>query len=203
MNTKTATKSTKKGLLIILSGPSGVGKGTIRKRIIDDEELNLVYSVSLTTRKPRNGEVDGVDYRFVTHEYFEKAIKENNLLEWAEFVGNFYGTPKDWVEGQREHGKNVLLEIEVDGAEQVLSTQKGSDVFSIFLIPPTFEELKNRIRNRKSESSEVIQQRLEKAESEIGLKYQYHYVVLNDDPDRAANEIKDIIRSKMNAKIVS
>ena len=193
----------KKGLLIILSGPSGVGKGTIRKKIMDNPELNLVYSISLTTRSPRNEEVDGVDYRFVSRSTFEKYIKEDNLLEWAEFVGNYYGTPKDWVEEQRNLGKNVILEIEVEGATQVLSTQRGNRVFSIFLIPPSLEELRRRIRNRHSETPDIIAKRLAKAENEIGLKYQYHFVVLNDDQDRAAEEISQIISSKINAKITS
>lgn len=200
---KTNKPATQSGFLIILSGPSGVGKGTIRKLIIDDPELNLIYSVSLTTRQPRNQEVDGVDYRFVSHNLFEEYIRTDNLLEYAHFVGNYYGTPKDWVEKQREDGKNVLLEIEVEGAQKVLASQKGSKVFSIFLIPPSFEELEKRIRNRQSESPEVIARRLEKARSEMGLKYHYHYVVLNDDADRAAQEIKDIILSKINAKIIS
>ena len=192
-----------KGLLIILSGPSGVGKGTIRKKIMDNPDLNLIYSVSLTTRKPRNEEVDGIDYRFIKRKKFEEYIQEDNLLEWAEFVGNYYGTPKDWVEEQRRLGKNVILEIEVEGATKVLASQKGNKVFSIFVIPPSLEELRQRIRNRHSETPEVINKRLAKAENEIGLKYQYHFVVLNDDADRAANEIANIIRSKVNAKILS
>ena len=199
----TAKTELKKGLLIILSGPSGVGKGTIRKRIMENPDLNLVYSVSLTTRKPRNEEVDGVDYKYISKEKFEEYIAKDNLLEWAEFVGNYYGTPKDWVEEQRNQGKNVILEIEVEGATQVLSTQKGNRVFSIFLIPPSLEELRRRIRNRHSETPDVISKRLAKAENEIGLKYQYHYVVLNDNQDRAAEEISQIILSKINAKITS
>ena len=195
--------SGKKGLLIILSGPSGVGKGTIRKRIIERPELNLVYSVSLTTRKPRNDEVSGVDYKYISKPEFEKYIAEDNLLEWAEFVGNYYGTPKDWVEEQRNAGKNVILEIEVEGATKVLASQRGDRVFSIFLIPPSLEELRRRIRNRHSETPDVISKRLAKAENEIGLKYQYHYVVLNDDPQRAADEIAQIILSKINARIIS
>jgi len=114
----------KKGLLIILSGPSGVGKGTVRKRIMKNEKLNLVYSISMTTRVPRNMEQDGQDYYFVSQEEFQKNIDNNNFLEWAEFVGNRYGTPKNKVEELRSQGKNVFLEIEINGAEQVLDKVK-------------------------------------------------------------------------------
>ena len=109
-----------KGLLIVLSGPSGVGKGTVRKQIFKDESLNLAYSISMTTRLPRNGEIDGIDYYFVSQETFENAIKNNELLEYAHFVGNYYGTPKFSVEKLRNEGKNVFLEIEVEGAKKVL-----------------------------------------------------------------------------------
>lgn len=194
-------KTVKKGMLIILSGPSGVGKGTIRRKIMEDKSLNLFYSISLTTRKPRKRERDGVDYYFVSEEEFDRDIRNDNLLEWAEFVGHRYGTPRDRVEEARALGKNVILEIEVEGTKQVLSKCRGNDVFSIFLIPPTIEVLEERIRRRKSESDEVIKARVDKARSEMGLKYNYHYIVLNDDVDRAASEIKNIIRNKMNAKI--
>lgn len=190
-----------KGLLIILSGPSGVGKGTVRKKVMEDLSLNLVYSISMTTRQPRNKEQDGVDYFFVSQEDFQKNVDNGNMLEWAYFVGNYYGTPKDYVEKLRSEGKNVFLEIEVDGARQVMQKCQGSDVFSIFLIPPSLEALESRIRGRKSESEEIIHERLEKAKREMGLKYHYHYVVLNDDVDRAANEIQSIIRNKINATI--
>ncbi len=190
-----------KGLLIILSGPSGVGKGTIRRKVMEDLSLNLVYSISMTTRKPRNQEVEGEDYFFVSDEEFDRNVENGNLLEWASFVGNRYGTPKDYVERLRAEGKNVFLEIEVDGARQVMQKCQGSDVFSIFLIPPSLEALEQRIRGRRSESEEIIRERLEKAKREMGLKFHYHYVVLNDDVDRAANEIKGIIRSKINAVI--
>lgn len=191
----------KRGLLIIISGPSGVGKGTIRRKVMEDQSLNLAYSISMTTRKPRNVEKEGVDYFFVSDEEFDRNIAEGNMLEWAKFVGNRYGTPKDYVERLRQEGKNVILEIEVEGAKQVLKKCQGSDVFSIFLLPPSMEALESRIRNRKSESEEMIQERLEKAKREIGLKYHYHYIVLNDDVDRASEEIKGIIRSKLHAKI--
>ncbi len=187
----------KKGLLIILSGPSGVGKGTVRKVVMEDESLNLAYSISMTTRSPRNMEVDGIDYFFVTHEEFDANLARNNLLEHAYFVGNHYGTPKDYVEKLRNEGKNVILEIEIEGAKQVMSKCKGDGVFSIFLIPPSLEALEARIRGRRSESDDIIRERLEKAKREIDLKDSYDYVVLNDDVNRAANEIKDIIRAKI------
>ena len=192
----------KKGLLIILSGPSGVGKGTVRRKVMEDESLHLAYSISMTTRKPRNQEVDGVDYFFVSNEEFDRNVEEGNMLEWASFVGNRYGTPKDYVEKLRNEGKNVILEIEVEGAKQVMKKCQVSDVFSIFLLPPSMEALEERIRGRKSESEEIIHERLEKAKREIGLKYQYHYIVLNDDVERASDEIRSIIRSKMNARII-
>lgn len=191
----------KKGLLIIISGPSGVGKGTIRRKVMEDNSLNLAYSVSMTTRTPRDREIDGVDYYFVSREEFQKHVDNGNLLEWAEFVGNCYGTPASYVEKLREEGKNVILEIEVEGAKQVLSKCKGNDVFSIFLLPPSFKDLEKRIRRRKSDTSDAIHERLEKAKREIGLKHQYHYVVLNDNIERASNEVIDIIRAKINSKI--
>lgn len=194
--------SMKKGLLIIMSGPSGVGKGTIRRKVMEDTSLNLAYSVSMTTRAPRAKEVDGSDYFFVSKEVFDANLKAGNFLEHAEFVGNSYGTPKDYVEKLRNDGKNVLLEIEVEGAKQVLDKMRGNDVFSIFLIPPSYEALEKRIRGRSSESEEIIQERLQKARREMGLKYNYHFIVLNDNVDRAADEIRSIIRSKINAKTI-
>ena len=192
----------KRGLLIIMSGPSGVGKGTIRREVMKDKSLNLFYSVSMTTRNRRPGEVDGEDYYFVSKEEFQRNIDNDNLLEWAEFVGNRYGTPKDKVEAMRDEGKNVMLEIEVNGTTQVLEKCQGHDVVSIFIIPPSFEELENRIRHRGTESDEVIKQRVEKAKREMELKYHYEFIVLNDDLERASEEVRDIIRSKMNAKII-
>lgn len=184
-----------KGLLIIMSGPSGVGKGTIRNKLFEKNDLNLFYSVSMTTRKPRPGEVDGSDYYFVTREEFDKNIASGNLLEWAEFVGNRYGTPKDKVEKMREEGKNVLLEIEVNGTSQVL--QKVDDVISIFILPPSLKELENRIRGRSTETEEVIQERLAKATKELDFQKQYKFKVINDDIDRAVEEVRNIIKDNM------
>ena len=181
-----------KGKLIILSGPSGVGKGTVRAVLMKDESLKLFYSVSMTTRQPRPGEVDGREYYFVTPEEFQRNIDNGNLLEWAEFVGNRYGTPKDKVEQMREQGKNVLLEIEVNGTLSVLS--KCHDALSIFLIPPSLEALENRIRSRRTEPEDIVQQRLNKARIEMGMQDRYDHVVVNDDVERAAAEIAKIIR---------
>ena len=165
----------KKGLLIVLSGPSGVGKGTVRKKVFKDESLNLAYSISVTTRAPRNMEKEGVDYFFVDIPTFKKMIEENKFLEYTYFVGNYYGTPLDYVEKLRNEGKNVFLEIEIEGAKEVLSKCKGDDVISIFLVPPSLEELERRIRGRKSETDDVIQERLLKAQREIAYKQNYQY----------------------------
>lgn len=188
----------KKGLLIILSGPSGVGKGTVRRQIMKEKLVDLSYSVSMTTRLPRDKEIDGVDYYFVTREQFEKKIAEGGFLEHAEFVGNYYGTPKDKVEELRNQGKNVFLEIEINGATQVLSQVKDEGVISFFLMPPSFDALESRIRKRKSESEEVIQERLQKGRKEMTMTENYDYVIKNDQVVRAAHEIADIIINKMN-----
>lgn len=181
----------KKGLLIILSGPSGVGKGTVRRYFENDERLNLAYSTSMTTREPRNGEIDGKDYFFTSRQDFENAIKNGELLEYAEFVGNYYGTPLKEVEKLRNEGKNVILEIEVQGATQV--QEKCPDALSIFIIPPSMEELEKRIRGRKTEAEEIVQQRLAKAAQEMKTIPQYKYIVCNDDPKLAAELITTII----------
>lgn len=184
-----------KGLLIILSGPSGVGKGSIRRRLFMEEELNLVYSISMTTREPRMNEIDGVDYFFVTREEFDQNIKQDNLIEYSEFVGNYYGTPKSYVERLLNEGKNVLLEIEVNGAQQVV--KKMPDAITIFLMPPSLEELERRIRGRRTESEDIVQERLAKAAREMKLQNKYKHVVFNDDLETASLEIAKIIRSYM------
>ncbi len=187
----------KPGLLIILSGPSGVGKGTIRKRIMEDESLQLSYSVSMTTRSKRTGEINGKDYFFVDQPTFQSAIDQNNLLEWAEFVGNRYGTPKAEVQQLRSLGKNVLLEIEINGAKQVIAKTMSPGLVTIFLMPPSFEALEARIRKRKTESESIIQERLEKAKREMNLHHDYQYLVINDNLERAADQIKQIIKERM------
>lgn len=185
----------KKGLLIVISGPSGVGKGTVIKEFLKDPDLNLSYSVSMTTRAKRPGEVDGVNYYFVTREQFEQAVKEGKLLEWTEFVNNYYGTPLEGVEKLRNEGKNVLLEIEVNGCRQV--KEKCPDALTIFIVPPSMKELEARIRGRRTEPEEIVQQRLAKAAKELEQSGNYRYIVCNDDVSLAADIIRVIIRHHM------
>ncbi len=184
-----------RGLLIVISGPSGVGKGTVIEKFIHDPDLNLTYSVSMTTRPRRPGEVDGVNYYFGSREEFLRARDNGELLESAEFVNNFYGTPLKKVEELRNAGKNVLLEIEVQGCQQVV--QKCPDALTIFIVPPSMQELEKRIRGRATEPEEIVQQRLEKARREMAMTNQYKYVVCNDKPDLAADIIRVIIRDHM------
>jgi len=187
----------KRGLLIIMSGPSGVGKGTIREELMKNDDLNLHYSVSMTTRGMRPGEVNGREYYFVSREEFDKNIAKDNLLEWAEFVGNRYGTPRDKVEQMRNEGKNVMLEIEVNGTAQVLNKVQDDGVISIFIAPPSIEELENRLRGRGTESEEVIKSRVAKASQELGFKNQYKFIVINDKLDKAVDDVRQIILKAM------
>jgi guanylate kinase len=184
----------KKGLLIILSGPSGVGKGTVRKYIMKRNVLDLTFSISMTTREPRAAETNGVEYYFVSREEFQKNIDNDNFLEWAEFVGNRYGTPKSYVEELRNQGKNVILEIEINGAEQVLKKVKDDRVISFFLKPPSLKQLEERIRKRKSENEETIQKRLNKGKAEMEKAKNYDFIILNDRIKRAGEEIISIIK---------
>ena len=185
----------KKGLLIVVSGPSGVGKGTILNKLMEDEELKLAYSVSMTTREKRPGEEEGVNYYYVTKEQFEQAIENGEMLEHAEFVGNYYGTPLSEIRRLRGEGRNALLEIEVEGCMQV--KEKVPDALTIFIVPPSLKELENRIRGRRSEAEEIVQQRLAKASKELEMTGQYRYVVCNDDIQLAADIIRVIIRHHM------
>lgn len=180
------------GLLIIFSGPSGVGKGTVRQYFMQDESLNLAYSISMTTRKKRDNEQEGVDYFFVNEERFLQAIAQDELLEHANFVGNYYGSPRAYINQLRQAGKNVILEIEVEGAKQVLA--KCPEALSIFLVPPSLAELERRIRDRKSEAEAAIEKRLLKAEKELTEVKDYKYIVCNQDPTVAAQVIAQIIK---------
>ena len=183
-----------RGLLIVLSGPSGVGKGTVRKALFDMPNHNLVYSVSMTTRKMRPGEKDGVDYYFVSKDEFEQRIHEGKFLEYAEFVGNYYGTPLDKINENLERGNEVVLEIEVDGALQV--KEKVPNCVMIFLVPPGKEALYERLRRRGTESEEVIEERVQKANREFKKAKYYDYIVVNDEVHNAADRIMAIIRAE-------
>ena len=186
----------KKGLLIIMSGPSGVGKGAIRKKVMEDESLKLWFSVSMTTRSIRPGEENGREYFFVSKEEFKKTLHEGGLLESNQYVNNYYGTPKAKVEEMREKGYNVMLEIDVNGAEQVMKAIGKENVVSIFILPPSMEELETRIRGRSTESEEIVQKRLAKARKELPFKKDYRYHVINDSLERCAEEIKSIIKKE-------
>ncbi len=183
----------KEGLLIVVSGPSGVGKGTVcsalRKRMPE-----LTYSVSATTRAPREGEKEGVNYFFKSVPEFKKMIENDELIEWAQYVGNYYGTPRRFVEETLRAGKDILLEIEVQGALQV--RQRFPEGIFIFLMPPTLEELKKRIRHRGTETEESLASRLGVAEDEFRLIHHYDYVVINDVVEKACERIQAIITAE-------
>ncbi|MDK7828758.1 guanylate kinase [Enterococcus faecalis] len=183
-----------RGLLIVLSGPSGVGKGTVRKAIFDSEENDFQYSISMTTRKQREGEVDGVDYYFRSREEFEAMIEAGEMLEYAEYVGNYYGTPLMYVNQTLDEGKDVFLEIEVQGAKQV--KDKVPDGVFIFLTPPDLAELKSRIIGRGTDEMSVIEERMAVAREEIEMMALYDYAVVNDEVPLAVQRIKDIIASE-------
>ena len=185
-----------KGLLIVYSGVSGVGKGTILAQLMPMEDLNLAYSVSMTTRAPREGEVEGVNYFFVSKKRFLEAVKNNELLEHARFVGNDYGTPREYVEKMREEGKNVILEIEIRGAKQVM--KKCPDALSIYIVPPSIEELERRLRERSSEDEQTLMKRISKAKKELKDIDFYEHIVCNDDLDKAVEDIREIILNEMN-----
>ena len=182
-----------KGLLIVLSGPSAVGKGTVCAAL-RKEDTEIQYSVSATTREPRDGETEGVSYFYKTKAEFEEMKENNELLEWAEYVGNCYGTPRKFVEETIATGKDVILEIEVQGALQVKETFPEG-VF-IFLMPPSLKELRKRIENRGTESPELIDSRMSVAKEEIELMDKYDYVVENDEVDLAVKRIKAIVTAE-------
>ncbi len=178
-----------KGQLLVVSGPSGAGKGTICKALIEKNPIWI--STSCTTRKPRTGEVDGVNYFFIEREEFLKRIDNDEFLEYAEVYGNFYGTPRSEVLRLLDEGKDVILEIDIQGALKIKSSYPEG-VF-IFIMPPSMEELRNRITNRGSETPESLKTRLEAAYDEISFASKYDYAVVNDEVDKAVKKIESII----------
>ena len=183
--------------LFVISGCSGVGKGTVLKEFMARNSDDFMLSVSCTTRKPRVGEVDGVNYFLLTHEEFEKAVQEDKFLEHAQFAGNFYGTKKKFIKQKFEEGLNIILEIETQGALQVKS--KMPEAVLIFIAPPGqgVDELEKRLRGRNTEDEETIQRRLAEAKVELERAKQYDYVVVNDDLEHAINEVEEITRKEL------
>lgn len=183
-----------RGLLIVFSGPSGVGKGTVRQEIFSTPDHKFEYSVSMTTRAQRPGEVDGKDYFFRSREEFEELIRKGQMLEYAEYVGNYYGTPLTYVNETLDKGIDVFLEIEVQGALQV--KKKVPDAVFIFLTPPDLNELQERLIGRGTDSEEVIAKRIERAREEIALMSEYDYAIVNDEVPLAAERVKRVIEAE-------
>ncbi len=186
-------KTKKQGLLIVLSGPSGSGKNTVCD-MAKEVMPNIWESVSMTSRKPRKGEVDGKDYYFVSEEEFEKNIEDGKMLEHAKFAGNYYGTPRESVQKQLDAGRDVLLVIEIQGALQI--KEKIPQALFVFLLPPSMKELKRRLRMRKTETEEKLMERFETAYKEINELPKYNYVIVNDKADEAARKLEAIISAE-------
>ena len=182
----------KKGILVVLSGFSGAGKGTIMKELI--KRYPYFLSVSATTRTPRQGEVNGIDYYFHTKEEFESMIEQGELIEWAEYVGNYYGTPKKAVEKQLNDGKDVLLEIEMQGG--MLVKEQFPEAVLLFVTPPSFDELKRRLVGRGTETEEQIDKRMQRATEEVVYMDSYDYLVINDDLEQAIENVHAIIENE-------
>ena len=181
---------TEKGKLIVVSGPSGAGKSTVVFKAINGRE-NMCFSTSVTSRKPRPGEVDGREYFFIDRERFVQMVENDELLEHAVYVGNYYGTPRKFVEDKLAAGDSVFLDIEVQGARQV--KEKKPDAVMVFLIPPSLDELRKRLEKRGTESEETIRDRLSRAREEYAEADFYDYIIVNDDPDAAAAELNAIL----------
>ncbi|MEH2171539.1 guanylate kinase [Nostoc sp.] len=178
------------GRLIVLTGPSGVGKGTLMRSLLE-RHPELYYSVSVTTRSPRPGEIDGKSYYFISRSKFEQLVAEGEFLEWAEFAGNYYGTPREAVLNQIHAGKLVVLEIELEGARQIRASFPSA--LSIFILPPSFDELEKRIRSRAQDSEEAIARRLLRAQEEIQAADEFDIQIVNDDFETALNDIEGVL----------
>ena len=180
----------RKGILIVVSGFSGVGKGTLMKQLVQSYD-NYALSVSMTTRQPRPGEIDGKEYFFVSRESFERKIEEKGLIEYAGYCGNYYGTPKEYVEKQLERGKDVILEIEIQGALKV--KEQFPTALLLFVMPPSAQELKRRLEGRGTETSEVIERRLKRAFEESQGIENYDFIVINDVLEECVKEMHGLI----------
>ena len=181
-----------KGILIVVSGFAGTGKGTLMKLLCERNE-NLKLSVSMTTRKPREGEEEGASYFFVSREEFEKKIQENGLIEHAEYVGNYYGTPRSYVENQLAKGNDVILEIEIQGAMKV--KREYPDALLVYILPPSIQELHRRLLQRGTETPDIIKKRLQRAAEESEGMESYDFIVVNDDLETCYNELLGIINA--------
>lgn len=181
------------GLITVLSGPSGAGKGTVLKRVLEIKN-DLKLSISATTRKPRNGEKNGVNYFFKTNEEFEKMINQNELVEWVEYCGNYYGTPMKYLLDLIYNGIDVILELEVNGALKI--KKSNPECILIFITPPSFNELKKRIKGRGTESNDVIKKRLSESKEEFKQVNSYDYLVVNDNLNKAVSDVISIINAE-------
>jgi guanylate kinase len=185
----------RRGMILILSSPSGAGKTTLTRMLMQDKELDLTLSVSVTTRTRRSSEVDGIHYRFIDRREFERMKKGGDLLEWAEVHGNAYGTPRAPVEAVLDQGRDMLFDVDWQGAKQ-MRERLGDDVVSIFVLPPSMKELRARLERRAEDSSTTIDQRLDNARLEIERWRNYQYVVVNDDLQRAYKDVLAVVRAE-------
>jgi len=185
----------RRGLMFILSSPSGAGKTTIARRLLREEGAELRMSVSVTTRPMRPGETDGVDYHFVDRPQFDAMVEQEAFLEWAEVFGNCYGTPKAQVRDGLKHGQDFLFDIDWQGTQQLYQRAQG-DVVRVFLLPPSIHELEQRLRSRGTDSDEVIRGRMDRARSEISHWDAYDYVVINDDIEACFQKVRMILQAE-------
>ena len=181
--------------LFVISGCSGVGKGTVINEFMARNSNEFILSVSCTTRAPRKGEIDGVNYFFITKNEFEKNINEDKFLEYAQYADNYYGTKKKYIKEKFEQGFNIILEIETQGALQVKS--KMPEAILIFIAPPNVEELEKRLRGRHTEDEQTIQKRLKQAKTELERSKKYDYIVINDNIEQAVKEIENIVKQNL------
>ncbi len=187
------------GLLVVVSGPAGVGKGTVVS-LVRERNNDVVFSVSATSRKPRPGEIDGENYYFVSQKEFEKMVQEDKLLEWVEYCGNYYGTPRYYVEEQLSRGSVVILEIEVEGADRI--KKKYPQCISVFITPPDLEELRNRITRRGTESPDIIEKRMSQAKKELEHISEYDYVIINHTVEESVDRFLSIMQEERHKRSV-